>query len=99
VVVGRDMRESSPTLQTELMKGLCRLGITVVDIGLVSTPAFYFGVGDQKADGGIMISASHNPAAYNGFKMTRHNAIPVGGESGIMDLRQTMEDESFTSDA
>lgn len=99
VVVGRDMRESSPTLQVELMKGLCRLGITVIDIGLVSTPAFYFGVGDQKADGGIMISASHNPAAYNGFKMTRHNAIPVGGESGIQDLRQTMEDESYTSDA
>lgn len=99
VVVGRDMRESSPTLQMEVMKGLCLLGVNVIDIGLVSTPALYFGVGELAADGGIMISASHNPSAYNGFKLTRRMAIPIGGDTGIQELRRIMEEESFAPEA
>ncbi len=91
VVVGRDMRESSIGYQKALMEGLVESGVRVLDIGLVSTPAFYFGVGHLKADGGIMVSASHNPAAYNGFKLTREMAIPVSGESGIMDMADWIE--------
>lgn len=91
VVVGRDMRESSIGYQKSLMEGLVESGVRVLDIGLVSTPAFYFGVGHLQADGGIMVSASHNPAAYNGFKLTREMAIPVSGESGIVDMANWIE--------
>ncbi len=95
VVVGRDMRKSSINYQTELMEGLVESGVKVLDIGLVSTPAFYFGVGDLGADGGIMVSASHNPAAYNGFKLTRENAIPVSGDTGILDIADLVEADLF----
>jgi len=91
VVVGRDMRESSLGYQKALMEGLTESGVNVLDIGLVSTPAFYFGVGHLKAHGGIMVSASHNPAAYNGFKITREMAIPVSGDSGIRDMADWIE--------
>ncbi len=95
IAVGRDMRESSPGYQTSLMEGLMECGADVVDIGLVSTPAFYFGVAHTSADGGIMVSASHNPAAYNGFKMTRQNAIPVSGDTGIQDIADLVEQNVF----
>ena len=91
VVVGRDMRESSVAYQNRLMAGLVKSGVRVVDIGLVSTPAFYFGVGHLKADGGIMVSASHNPAAYNGFKLTRANAVPISGDTGIQEIAELVE--------
>lgn len=95
VVVGRDMRDSSKNYQNELMEGLVESGVNVLDIGLISTPAFYFGVGYLDADGGIMVSASHNPAAYNGFKLTREKAIPVSGETGIMDIADLVEADDF----
>lgn len=95
VVVGRDMRDSSPELQKALTRGLTESGIDVLDVGLVSTPAFYFAVGDTGADGGIMVSASHNPAAYNGFKLTREEAVPVGEHTGIQDIADIIEGEDF----
>lgn len=95
MVVGRDMRESSIRYQKHLIQGLVASGVRVLDIGLVSTPAFYFGVGHAGADGGIMVSASHNPAAYNGFKITREEAIPVSGDTGIMDIRDMVEVGDF----
>jgi len=95
VTVGRDMRPSSFELQRMLMEGLVLSGCKVIDVGLVSTPAFYFGVSHTKADGGIMVSASHNPAAYNGFKMTRERAFPISGDTGIKELARIMETESF----
>jgi phosphomannomutase len=95
VTVGRDMRPSSFELQRMLMEGLVLSGCKVIDIGLVSTPAFYFGVSHTKADGGIMVSASHNPAAYNGFKMTRENAYPISGDTGIKEMARIMEEETF----
>ena len=91
IAVGRDMRDSSIGYQAALMEGLVQSGVKVLDIGLVSTPAFYFGVGHTGADGGIMVSASHNPAAYNGFKLTRENAIPVSGESGIKEMAEWID--------
>lgn len=99
VVVGRDMRPSSLPLQTALIDGLTSLGVHVVDIGLVSTPAFYFGVADTGADGGIMVSASHNPAQYNGFKMVRARAVPIGGDTGITAMADIMEREDFAAAA
>lgn len=86
IVVGRDMRETSPAYAQALEQGLLSLSARVLDIGLVSTPAFYFGVGHLQADGGVMVSASHNPAAYNGFKLTRSRALPVSGETGILEV-------------
>ena len=96
IAVGRDMRETSPLYQERLIKGLVELGVKVLDIGLVSTPAFYFGVSHTKADGGVMVSASHNPAEYNGFKLTRARAVPVSGDSGIEEVADFIEQESFS---
>lgn len=97
VAVGRDMRKSSVVYQEALMRGLVDSGVRVLDIGLVSTPAFYFGVGHLDADGGIMVSASHNPAEYNGFKITREKAIPVSGDTGILDIADMVEQGEFES--
>lgn len=83
IVVGYDMRLSSPNLKTALIAGLRDGGANVIDIGLVSTPTFYFAVANFKYDGGLMISASHNPAQWNGFKLVRSRAIPISGETGI----------------
>lgn len=97
IVIGKDMRTSSESLQQALMKGLIDSGVHVLDIGLVSTPAFYFAVGHLNADGGIMVSASHNPAKYNGFKMTRSKAVPIGQGSGMEILKQGMLQETNLS--
>jgi phosphomannomutase len=90
IVSGRDMRLSSEALQSELIKGLQAGGATVIDVGLVSTPTFYFAVAHYKFDGGIMVSASHNPVEYNGFKMVREMASPIGLDSGLTDLTKML---------
>ena len=83
VVVSRDMREHSPGLLTALTEGLTAGGLDVLDIGLATTPMNYFAVGHEKAAGGVQTTASHNPAEYNGFKFSRHEARPVSGDHGI----------------
>lgn len=97
VVVGRDMRPSSVEYETALVRGLVEGGATVQRIGLVSTPAFYFGVSHLRAHGGVMVSASHNPAAYNGFKMVRRGAEAMSGTTGIQELADLMEKEEFVT--
>ena len=87
VVVGRDMRTSSESLAIQAIQALAEQGVDVVNIGLVSTPTFYFGVAFYGYDGGLMISASHNPKEYNGVKFTRAAAVPVSGDTGIYDIR------------
>ncbi len=87
IVVSSDMRISSPSLKKHLIKGLLDAGADVIDIGLSATPTFYFAVAKYKYDGGIMVSASHNPKEWNGFKITREKAIPVSGDSGINILK------------
>ncbi len=87
LVVGEDMRLSSPALKQQVIKGLQDQGIHVIDVGLVSTPAFYFAVAKYGYDGGIMVSASHNPAEYNGLKMVRAGGVPVSEDTGIMTIR------------
>ncbi len=83
VVVGRDMRSHSRPLQEALIGGLRDSGLHVVDIGLTSTPMNYYAVGSLEAAGGIQVTASHNPAAYNGMKLSRRGAQPVSGDHGI----------------
>lgn len=95
IAVGRDMRDSSSRFQKALMQGITESGADVKDIGLVSTPAFYFGVGHLECDGGIMVTASHNPEKDNGYKITRHHARPVSGSNGIYDLADIMESDEY----
>jgi phosphomannomutase len=83
VVVSRDMRSHGVPLAEALIGGLLRSGLDVVDIGLATTPMSYFAVGHLGADGGIQVTASHNPAHYNGFKLSRREARPVSGTHGI----------------
>jgi len=83
VVVSRDMRPSSVGLAAALSKGLVESGLDVVDIGLATTPMNYFAIGHLKTAGGVQTTASHNPAEYNGFKFSRHEANPVSGDHGI----------------
>lgn len=95
IAVGYDMRPSSISYEAELVKGLVAQGARVIRMGLLSTPGFYFGVSDVDADGGIQVSASHNPAAYNGFKMVRARSVAISGETGIQTIADIMEKEDF----
>jgi len=95
IAVGGDMRTSTPTLKERVIAGLLDSGINVDDIGLASTPTFYFGVAFYGYLGGLQVSASHNPKEYNGFKLVRKGGVPVSGDTGIMDLKQMIIDESF----
>lgn len=88
VVVSRDMRSHSPGLAKALIEGLTGAGLDVLDIGLASTPMNYFAIGYFKAAGGVQVTASHNPAQYNGFKFSRHGARPVSGDHGIALMEQ-----------
>jgi phosphomannomutase len=95
IVAAHDMRLSSPALFTQLVKGLIAGGAEVIDAGLISTPTFYFAVAHYKRDGGIMISASHNPKEDNGFKLVRQMAAPISESSGINDLKNLILSEKL----
>jgi phosphomannomutase len=86
LAVGRDARSHSPGLTEALIRGIRDEGVSVVDLGLVATPMLYFAVSDLEAGGGIMVTASHNPAQYNGFKICREHAIPIGEASGLKEI-------------
>jgi phosphomannomutase len=90
VVVGRDMRESSEPLARAFAEGLTESGVDVVDIGLASTDELYFASGALDA-AGAMFTASHNPAQYNGIKLCRPGAAPVGKESGLAEIQELVE--------
>ena len=87
IAVGRDMRLSSPQMAEAVMRGAADEGAEVLDLGLVGTEMLYFAVGELALDGGIMVTASHNPKEYTGLKIVRRGALPVGGESGLLDVR------------
>ena len=91
VVVSRDMRSHSVPMAKALKDGLRASGVAVIDIGVADTPQNYFAIGHLGSSGGIQVTASHNPAAYNGFKMSRRDAIPVSYETGIEDLEKLVE--------
>jgi phosphomannomutase len=87
IAVGRDMRLSSPRIASEVMRGAATAGAEVLDLGLVGTEMVYFAVGELRLDGGVMVTASHNPKEYTGMKIVRRGALPVGGDSGLLDVR------------
>jgi phosphomannomutase len=87
IAVGRDVRLSSPTMAGAIREGAADGGADVLDVGMVGTEMVYFAVGELGLDGGIMVTASHNPKEYTGMKIVRAGALPVGGESGLLDVR------------
>jgi len=95
IIVGSDARLSSPKLKDKLIKGLISTGSTVVDIGIVPTPLVLFSTRLLKADGGICVTASHNPKNYNGFKFNDKDAVPISYESGINKIKEIFEKEDF----
>ncbi len=88
VVVARDMRESSDQLFENLVKGIIDMGADVIDVGLVTSPMLYFTVGNYNYDSGIIITASHNPGNYNGFKLSKENVIPIGKNNGMDKIKE-----------
>jgi phosphomannomutase/phosphomannomutase/phosphoglucomutase len=100
VVIGRDMRLSSAELATSVAKGLTDAGVEVLDIGLCGTELVYFATTHLGADGGIMVTASHNPADYNGLKLVREAARPISADTGLNDIRELAQsDERAIADA
>jgi phosphomannomutase len=87
MAVGRDMRLSAPAMQAAAMQGAADAGAEVLDLGMVGTEMLYFAVGELGLDGGIAVTASHNPKEYTGMKIVRRGALPVGGESGLLEVR------------
>lgn len=91
VLVGRDCRVSSPEIHDALIEGICDAGSDAYDIGLSSTPMVYFGTANYGFKASVQITASHNPAEYNGMKVSRENALPVGLDSGLGQIKEWIE--------
>ncbi len=86
IVISRDNRLSSPSLFKALSSGILEGGANVIDMGLSTSPMFYWCVGRYKFDGGVNITASHNPTQYNGMKFVRENAVPISGKTGLKEI-------------
>jgi len=99
VVVGRDVRQSSQGFVDALSKGLTEAGVKVLDIGLCGTEMVYFGTSHLDADGGIMVTASHNPMDYNGMKFVGRHSVPLSGDSGLPELERMILDDDLGSPA
>jgi len=99
VIVGRDVRLSSESLCAALSHGLTQGGADVLDIGLCGTEEVYFATFDSQADGGIMVTASHNPMDYNGMKLVRRGSRPISGDSGLHDIKLLAERGDFAPSA
>ena len=96
VVVGRDVRLTSPEIFDFLCRGITDAGVDVWNIGLATTPMVYFATVYLKADASVQITASHNPKEYNGMKISRTMAIPVGGDTGLKDLERMVNEMEVT---
>ena len=91
VLVGRDARVSSPEIHEYLLKGITDAGADVYDVGLATTPMVYFGTANYGFKASVQITASHNPAKYNGLKVSRENALPVGFDTGLGQIQEWIE--------
>lgn len=91
IVLGRDIRLSSDELADAIAAGVNDAGADVIDIGLCGTEVVYFATGDLEVDGGIMVTASHNPADYNGMKLVREQSKPISADTGLLDIRRIAE--------
>lgn len=92
VLVGRDCRVSSDEIHEYLLKGLCDAGADVYDLGLSTTPMLYFATANYGFDASVQITASHNPAKYNGMKVSRENALPVGYDTGLGQIKEWIDE-------
>ncbi|HEX5650745.1 MAG TPA: phosphomannomutase CpsG [Steroidobacteraceae bacterium] len=99
VIVGRDIRLSSEQIGKALEQGLLDSGVDVYDIGLCGTEVVYYATFAREMDGGIMVTASHNPPDYNGMKFVREGSRPISGDTGLVDIRQIAETGKFTKPA
>ncbi len=99
VIVGRDIRLSSELIGKALEEGLLDSGVDVYDIGLCGTEVVYFATFAQQMDGGIMVTASHNPPDYNGMKFVREGSRPISGDTGLQDIRRIAESGQFAKPA
>jgi phosphomannomutase len=99
IAVGRDMRLSSPALAAAFIDGAISQGADVVDYGMISTDMLYFAVARDDHDGGVEITASHNPKQYNGMKMVGKDARPLSGEAGISDIRDMIANDRLPAPA
>ena len=97
VIVGRDIRLSSEELSRALEQGLLDSGVDVYDIGLCGTEVVYYATFARKMDGGIMVTASHNPPDYNGMKFVREESRPISGDNGLQDIRRLAEAAQFAT--
>src|SRR5215813_12615688 len=95
IAVGRDMRLSSPALAQAFIDGATSQGADVVDYGMIPTDMLYFAVALDGHDGGVQITASHNPKQYNGMKVVRQEAFPLSGDEGLLEIREMIEDNAF----
>src|SRR5262244_3959800 len=95
IAVGRDMRLSSPALAQAFIDGATSQGADVVDYGMIATDMLYFAVARDGHDGGVQITASHNPKQYNGMKMVRTEAFPLSGEEGINNIREMIVNDTL----
>ena len=96
IALGHDVRESSPRLWRQVADGLIDSGVEVLNLGQISTDMLYFAVVHYQTDGGIIISASHNPAGYNGMKLVRQHAAPLSADTGLLDVRDVIESGSLS---
>lgn len=99
VVVGGDVRLTSDELKTALANGLRDAGINILDIGLSGTEEIYFATFHLKVDGGVEVTASHNPMDYNGMKLVREDAKPISGDTGLREIQLAAEKNTFTEPA
>lgn len=99
VVVGYDIRLSSPALSAALSQGLMSCGSDVLDIGQCGTEEVYFATGALKSDGGIMVTASHNPAEYNGMKFVRSQARPISSDTGLLEIKKMVLDNTHIKES
>lgn len=95
LAVGRDARESGPSLFTALKNGITDAGCDVIDLGMITTPMLYFSSHHLDVDGAIAVTASHNPGEYNGIKICRKDAVPVGSTSGLNTIRDAVITDNF----
>ena len=96
VVVGYDIRLTSLELSRSLIKGLTDAGSDVIDIGECGTEEVYFATSHLKTDGGICVTASHNPKDYNGMKFVREDSKPISGDTGLKDIQRLAEENNFS---
>src|SRR5262245_22634725 len=94
-VVGRDMRLAAPAIAEAAIRGVTNAGCDVIDIGLTTTPMNYFAIGSLGADGGLAVTASHNPKQYIGFKMSRAQSQPMSYDTGIADIERLATSGTF----